>query len=98
MNPQRTVELLDELETLGFTNDAFWRLHHFRKTDKKDTMGSHKSYCEKTGLFEDNGNNERVQARLEMVIKCYKAYYNGNPGMFPRLADAAYCMVPALAP
>ena|SRR5271155_879642 len=97
MNPQRTVELLNELETLGFTNDSFWRLHHFRENGEKDTIGSHKSYCEQRGSFQDNSNNERVQVRLEIILKYYRAYHNGNPGMFPRLADAAYCMVPALA-
>jgi hypothetical protein len=99
VNPQRTVELLDELETLGFTNEAFWRLHHFRDKEKKDTIHVHKSYCEKRGSFrgrEEDCNNERMQVRLEMVLKCYKAYHNGHPDMFTRLADAAYCMVPAL--
>ena len=95
MNPQRTVVLLNELETLGFTNEAFWRLHHFREKGKRDTIHVHKSYCEKTDSFEDDGNNERVEVRLEMVLKCYKAYHEGNPDMFTYLADAAYCMVPA---
>jgi hypothetical protein len=68
MNPQRTVVLLDELETLGFTNEAFWRLHHFREKDKRDTIHSHKSYCERIGSFKDGDDNERVQVRLEKVL------------------------------
>jgi len=97
MNPQRTVELLDELERLGFTNEAFWRLHHFREKGNRDTINSHRSYCEKTDSFKDGDNNERVQVRPEMVLKYYELYHNGHPDMFTRLADAAYCMVPALA-
>jgi hypothetical protein len=97
MNPERTVVLLDELETLGFTNEAFWRLHHFREKENHETIHSHKSYCEKTGSFKDGDNNERVQVTLEMVLKYYKLYHDRHPGMFTRLADAAYCMVPALA-
>ena len=30
MDPKQTLALLDELELLGFMDEAFWRLHHFR--------------------------------------------------------------------
>ena len=30
MDPKQTLALLDELERLGFMDEAFWRLHHFR--------------------------------------------------------------------
>jgi transcriptional regulator with XRE-family HTH domain len=96
MNPKRTLELLDELQKLGFTNEAFWRLHHLREKEKRDTINAHYSYCEKTNSFRDDGNSERVQTRLEIVLKYYKAYHHGTPEAFTRLADAAYCMVPAL--
>jgi hypothetical protein len=97
MNPQCTVVLLDELETLGFTNEAFWRLCNFREREKRGSINSHKSYCEGIGSFKDGDNNECVQVRLEMVLKYYRLYYDGHPEVFTRSADAAYCMVPALA-
>lgn len=48
----------------------------------------------RTDSFQEGGNNERVQKRLEMVLKYYKEYHQGNPAIFTRLADCAYCMVP----
>lgn len=92
MNPQWTVVLLDELETLGFTNEAFWRLHHFGEREKRGTIN-----CEGIGSFNDGDNNERIQVRFEMVLKYYRLYCDGHPEVFTLLADAAYCMVPALA-
>ena len=37
-----TLELLDSLEGIGFTGDAFWRLHHKREsTDRRDCVYHH---------------------------------------------------------
>jgi hypothetical protein len=98
LDPKRTVELLDELMGMGFTNEAFWRLHHFREKEKKDTINKHKAYCEKTGSFLHDRNSERVKERLEIVLKYYKAYHSGKPEAFIRLAEAAYSIVPPVVP
>jgi hypothetical protein len=93
-NPKQTIAYLDELRTLGFTDEAFWIIHHFREKGEHHPINTHKSYCERTDSFQDGGNNDRVQIRLEIVLKYFKAYHTGNPAMFARLADAAYVLVP----
>jgi hypothetical protein len=60
MSPTRSVWLLNELERLGFTDDAFGVLHHF----EKDTIQAHRSYCARVETFQPDGTNERVQLRL----------------------------------
>jgi len=96
-NPKQTIEYLDELQKLGFTNEAFCLLHHFRENGIRETINSHRSYCEKTGSFDrDDGSNQRVQERLKIVLKYYRDYHAGNPAMFTQLADAAYRIVPAV--
>jgi hypothetical protein len=92
-NPKQTIAYLDELQVLGFTDEAFRRLHHM---SRKAAINTHRSYCERIGSFLDDRANERVQKRLEIVLTCYKAYHAGNPAIFPQLADAAYCLVPTL--
>jgi hypothetical protein len=108
MNPKQTIAYLKKLRKLGFTNEAFCRLHHFREKDRKETINSHRSYCEKRDSFDgDDGSNQRVQIRLGIVLKYFREYYAGNPAMevlplgqgevreiFVRLADAAYVLVP----
>src|SRR5690348_253334 len=95
-DPKKTIALLAELENLGFTDEAFWRVHHFRERRERHPITTHRSYCARTDSFEDDGNNERVQRRLEIVLECYRRYHTGNPAVFPELADAAYRLVPAL--
>jgi hypothetical protein len=63
-NPKQTIAYLDELQTLGFTDEAFWRIHHFREKGEKESINGHRSYCEVTDSFLDEGTNERVQIRL----------------------------------
>jgi hypothetical protein len=104
-DPKQTIAYLDELEELGFTNEAFWRLHHFRDKGRHDTIQSHRRYCEKTESFHEDETNERVQIRLEIVLKHFKQYYadpvraDGTSAakIFPLLADAAYTLVPTTA-
>ena len=104
-DPKQTIAYLDELEALGFTNEAFWRLHHFRDKDRKDTIQSHRRYCEKTESFHEDETNERVQIRLEIVLEYFKRYYAdavragriNATDIFPPLADAAYLLVPSSA-
>jgi hypothetical protein len=94
-DPQQTISYLDELQQLGFTNDAFWRIHHFCDKEKRDTINTHKAYCEKTGAFREGDNNARVQERLGLLLKYYKAYHSGNPRIFPDLADAVCRLIPS---
>ena len=96
VDPKKTIALLTELEKLGFTDEAFWRVHHFREKQERHPITTHRSYCAKTDSFEDDGNNERVQIRRKIVLEHYRLYHTGNPAVFPELADAAYCLVPAL--
>ncbi|SRR5713101_2027034 len=95
-DPKLTIKYLDELQSLGFTDDAFSKIHHFREKGESHPINPHRAYCEKTDSFQDGGNNERVQIRLEIVLKYFKAYHSGNPAVFARLADAAYVLVPSI--
>jgi hypothetical protein len=38
MNPKQTIACLAELRRLGFTDEDFWRVHHFREKDGHETM------------------------------------------------------------
>ena len=96
MNPQKTIAHLDELEKLGFTDEAFSRLHHFRDGLRPENINGHRSYCRKTTSFQDGSNNVRVSKRLELLLDCYKQYHAGRPERFPRLADAVYTLIPPL--
>ena len=95
-NPSQTIAYLDELEQLGFTNEAYWRVHHFREKNERDTINAHRKYCERTISFGDDKNNERVQKRLALILQYYKDYHLGNPAIFSDLADAAYRLIPPL--
>jgi len=95
-NPKQTIAYLDELQQLGFTNEAYWRVHHFREKNKRDTINAHRAYCEETGALREGDNNARVQERLALLLKYYKAYHSGKPTAFPELADAIYLLIPPL--
>jgi hypothetical protein len=58
-----------KLQRLGFTDQAFWRLHHFREKGKKATINGVRSYCEKTNSFLGGGNNERVYQHLKRLLE-----------------------------
>ena len=65
-----TLGLLDELQRLGFNDDAFWRLHHFRRVGRPDSIARHRNYCMglKRGVFNPGSENERVALRLSFVL------------------------------
>jgi hypothetical protein len=73
MDPVETIRLLDVLEGLGFTDEAFRLLHHFRLADRKATINRHRRYCEGHETFAVDGNNELVQLRLKLVLQAYQA-------------------------
>jgi len=93
---KRTIELLDELEALGFDDQAFGHLHHFRATrGVYDTIAAHRRYAEKTAEFRKGGTNEKVQRRLELVLNAYKAGpFTRSKPVFLALAQAAVDEIP----
>jgi hypothetical protein len=94
-----TIRLLDELEALGFNDDAFARLHHFwQRPDehpgRRSTINSHRLYCHRTTHFRPDGNNARLQRRLEVVLERYRQGGFDNPSAFHALADASVALIP----
>lgn len=93
-HPQRTIRLLDELEPLGFDEEAFQTLHHGERV----TIARHRDYCSKTGTFKDDRNNSHVQRRLEIVLRAFWAggFDASKPErkVFHALAQAAVAQVP----
>jgi hypothetical protein len=94
---KQTIQYLDELQALGFTDEAFWRMHHFREKGEHHPIKTHRSYCEniKSAFFEDGGTNERVQARLEIILQYFNEYHRDS-NIFDQLADAAYVLIPTV--
>ena len=90
--PSITIILLDELESLGFDNTAFSALHHFREKGRRETIKSHRKYCENTRQFKENDNNLQVQRRLRLVLNAYVlgGFESQYPEVFLGLAEAAY--------
>ena len=98
---QRTLDLLDQLVKQGFSDEAFGRLHHFRATRKtNETIQKHRTYLEdkaKENLQKSvGGNNEKVQQRLELVLKSYEAggFSSGRGETFSHLAEKAWTAIP----
>jgi hypothetical protein len=94
-DPKDTLLLLDRLESLGFDDDAFAALHHFRNAGRADKIASHRRYCEKTDRFGADGENERVQRRLRLVLSAYllAGFESGRSDVFRALAEAAFAEV-----
>ena len=95
-NPKRSLELLDQLEALGFTDEAFQLLHHSRTRGWRDTIARHRSYCKKVSTFQRDGDAERDQRRLEFVLQEYKAgaFKPGRTDVFAALAERAFQTIP----
>jgi hypothetical protein len=91
MDSKRTLQLLKELEEMGFDDDAFGRLHH-----KRETISGMRKYCE------DNPNrifgdaNERVYKRLSFVLNASKELKLScdQTQFFNTLAEAAFNVIP----
>jgi hypothetical protein len=100
MDIKVTIELLRQLELLGFGNEAFWRLHHRRSSGHRDTINAHRKYCLglKSGSFIAGEDNELVTRRLAYVLEIYRAAElpPGNAGAFVALAEAAFRAIPPL--
>lgn len=94
--PHRTIELLNELQRLGFDDGAFSRLHHFRLKGRRDTIEAHRKYVVERGELRDGDSNEELQRRLEMVLKAYRGagFTSGSPFVFAALAEATFLELP----
>jgi hypothetical protein len=92
VDPDTTVKLLDELEDLGFNNDAFATLYHFKEKGRADTIAEHRAYCIKAAPFQDGSLNARIQQRLSLVLNAYKhgGFKSRKAEVFRCLAEAAY--------
>lgn len=89
--PSVTVELLDKLIKLGFTDEFFDIVHHF----EGETIEQHRKYCNNhAGLFQSGGTNEQVQQRLGIVVKSYISGGFTNIEVFRFLAHASVIEVP----
>jgi hypothetical protein len=91
-DPKTTILLLDKLEELGFSNDAFSALHHFKEKGRADTIAEHRAYCIETDSFQDGSANARIQQRLKLVLNAYQlgGFQSGKAEVFRCLAEAAY--------
>jgi len=106
MTVTETLELLDTLEDIGFTDDAFWRLHHKReptakrKQSQKETIAKFRAYCEgiqrRTDSFKYNSENEHVHERLKFVLRKYRegGYAPRQTNIFIALAEEAFLKIP----
>lgn len=68
-DPHRTLELISSLVSVGLTDSAFSKLHHFKKSEK---IASHRRYCEELadeGARFRTNSNRLVQRRLELVLR-----------------------------
>ena len=92
INAKDTILLLDKLEKLGFSDDAFAKLHHFRDKGVNETIASHRKYCQKVDVLYENRNNHLVQQRLELVLSAYLSggFKSNKSIVFVHLAEAAY--------
>jgi hypothetical protein len=98
MDPKKSIELLDALAALGFTDRAFATLHHFRFAGRDATIQEHRRYCERTEDFQGDGENERVQKRLALVLTAYTSggFRSRAEKVFVALAQAAMEEIPPL--
>lgn len=94
-DPQGTLELLDKLVGLGFDDEAFWRVHHWREKGDRETIRHHADYCRGRSSFRTEAN-PLVQRRLRLVLDAYRkgGFSSRRPEVFTYLAEAAYAELP----
>jgi hypothetical protein len=93
-NPKRTLWLLDELQQLGFDNQAFGYVH---QRGPGHRIKEHRKYCEgRVQSFGPTSENARTQERLELVLKAYwcGGLSSGKQEAFVALAKAACTEIP----
>lgn len=102
MGVTQTLKLLDELQKLGFSDDAFWRLHHkreptaHRRQPQRETIKDFRRYCEGRQTFDPFGENARVHERLVFVMSIYTdvGFAANEPNVFIALAEASFKAIP----
>ena len=106
MKVTETLELLKALESLGFTDDDFWRLHHKREPTasrmqpQREKISSFRQYCEevanKTNTFMIGSQNRNVHDRLAFVLREYRAgaFAPGQSDVFIALAERSFVEIP----
>ena len=67
--PKETIQLLNELERLGMTDDDFRIIHHQKETA---TIERHRQYCRDVGSFRANDTNESVRHRLIWIQRAIR--------------------------
>ena len=89
--PIITVELLDRLVKLGFTDEYFDIVHHF----EGETIERHRKYClHHGGNFQSGGTNEKVQRRLRIVLNAFVFGGFASSEVFRYLAHASVAEIP----
>jgi hypothetical protein len=88
--PERTIHVLAELETLGFTDADFQILQ------PGGTISSHRAYCTNSERLDYPGTHYALKYRLELVLDRFRLHYGrrtagdtGVPNVFRRLAEWA---------
>jgi hypothetical protein len=91
MDSERTLHLLEELEKMGFNDDAFGRLHH-----KRETITGMRKYCVDHPTRSFGEANERVYERLAFVLNASKELKlsRDQAQLFNTLAEAAFDAIP----
>jgi hypothetical protein len=91
--PQRTLDLLEHLEALGFSNDHLSLLHEYGRI----TIRELRAYCSKYRSFRPKGVNARLRERLETV---WRRLRQGDyphlavPGVFQALCEDVARQIP----
>lgn len=97
---QRTLDLLNELQGLGFSDEAFAELHHFQLSGKNASIEAHRAYLQKAAKEKGQKRvvrtNQKVQQRLALVLAGYESDLFKEPvhDLFIGLARAAWVQIP----
>jgi hypothetical protein len=86
--PKQTIDMLDQLHALGFSDDDFRIIHHMSDA----TINTHRQYCEKVDAFRAGDTNEKVRERIALIHASFVAGHfsePAKPGVFRGLAEAA---------
>lgn len=69
--PSKTVELLNELEMLGFNDEQLRIIHRKPSEHHREAIETHRNYCKnnRRGTFIQNSRNETVCKRLHFIAK-----------------------------
>jgi len=98
MPVRETLQLLDELQDLGFSDAAFARLHHKRlnKQYSPHKIEPFRRYCEQHQMFRPNSENELIYKRLAFVLRKYRdeELPPGKTDAFIALAEASFKEIP----